>query len=268
MNLTEVNIYPIKSLKGIRLETAVIEDRGLRYDRRWMLVDQKNKFITQREFPKMAALSVEVQDDYLKVTNGSDRMDVPFESYGNEMASVTIWGSRVKSEVYQPVVNRWFSDKLGTDCRLVRMPDNRNRIVNPNYAVRKFVDTVSFADGYPFMLMNEASLAELNSLLPEPVPMDRFRPNFVVRGSVPFEEDRWKTIRIGSTVFHVVKSCERCMIPTIDQDLGVKTGKEPIKTLNEIRNFGGKVLLGRYLIADASGGSAGVGDDVEVLQTK
>jgi Uncharacterized Fe-S protein len=265
MYLSEINIYPIKSLKGITLKEVQVEARGLRFDRRWMLVDKNNKFITQREFPKMATLSVEIHSDHLKALNGSDRMDVPFESYGDEAAYVTVWGSRVKADVYQPVVNRWFSERLELDCKLVRMPDTTNRIVNPWYAVRKYEDTVSFADGYPFMLIGEGSLDDLNSRLEKPLPMNRFRPNIVVAGSDAFAEDMWKKIRIGETIFHVVKPCERCVIPTIDQAKGTK-GKEPLKTLNTYRNFDGKVLFGQNLIAEKAGGELKVGDQVEILE--
>ncbi len=268
MNLTELNIYPIKSLKGIAITEAAVEARGLRRDRRWMLVDADNKFITQREIPKMAALSVDLLTDGLRVTNGSTHIDVPAEPYSDDSATVAIWGSRVKAAVYQPFVNHWFSDALGVDCRLVQMPESTNRIVSPNYAVRKFEDIVSFADGYPFLLIGQASLDDLNSRLQEPVGMNRFRPNFVVAGAEPFAEDTWKRVRIGSTVFHVVKPCDRCVITTIDQAKGEKTGKEPLKTLSEYRNRNGKVLFGQNLIADEPGATIKAGDEVEVVEYK
>jgi uncharacterized protein YcbX len=140
--------------------------------------------------------------------------------------------------------------------------------VNPFYAVRKFRDTVSFADGYPFLLIGEASLADLNSRLSEPVPMNRFRPNFVVSGSEPFEEDTWKRIRIGSNEFHIVKPCARCVLTTVDQTTGQKTGKEPLKTLSEYRNRNGNVLFGQNLIAETAGGTVQVGDEIEVLKRR
>jgi len=267
MYLSEINIYPIKSLKGIALNEAKIEARGLGFDRRWMLVDEHNKFITQREFPKMATLSIEIHSDHLRVLNGHDRVDVPFEAYGDAKARVTVWGSTVKADVYQPVVNHWFSERLGLKCKLVRMPETTNRLVNPVYAVRKYEDTVSFADGYPFLLIGQASLDDLNSRLSETVPMNRFRPNFVVEGAEPFAEDGWKKIRIGETVFHVVKPCERCIIPTIDQTKGIK-GKEPLTTLNTYRNFKGKVLFGQNLIAEKAGTVLRVGDRLEIIESK
>jgi uncharacterized protein YcbX len=126
---------------------------------------------------------------------------------------------------------------------------------------------VSFADGYPFLLIGQASLDDLNSRLAEPVPMNRFRPNFVVEGAEPFAEDTWKKISIGKTVFHVVKPCERCVITTIDQVKGTK-GKEPLTTLNTFRNFNGKVLFGQNLIAEKPGAVLKVGDKIEIVEVK
>ena len=268
MNISEINIYPIKSLKGIALDEAAVEDRGLRNDRRWMLVDGDNKFLTQREFPKMSTIQVQISDGILSASaNGSSPISLSFEPAAGRSASVTIWSSRVKSAMYPDEINGWFSEVLGSECRLVRMPDAAKRTVNPFYAVRRFEDTVSFADGYPFMLIGQASLDDLNSKLETPVPMNRFRPNFVVADSEPFAEDTWKKIRIGDTEFHIVKPCERCVITTVDQASGEK-GKEPLKTLNSYRNKKGKVLFGQNLISEKAGGTLQIGAPVEVLEFK
>jgi uncharacterized protein YcbX len=142
------------------------------------------------------------------------------------------------------------------------------RIVNPFYAVRKFDDMLSFADGYPFMALSQASLDDLNSRLSASLPMNRFRPNFVIAGAEAFAEDAWKRVRIGDTLFHVVKPCERCVITTIDQAVGEKTGVEPLKTLADFRTKNGKVLFGQNLIADKPGGTIRLGDAVEVIEYK
>jgi len=267
MHLSEINIYPVKSLTGISLAEAVIEDRGLRYDRRWMLVDRNNRFFTQREFPAMATISIDLDGDKFtaRVRNGA--IVVPFEPESGEFHTTQIWKSEVKGEFYSTDVDEWFSRAIGTDCRLVRLPESSRRAVNPEYAVRPAEDIVSFADGYPFMLIGQASLDDLNSRLADPLPMNRFRPNFVVEGSDAFAEDSWKKIRIGETIFHVVKPCERCVIPTIDQTTGVKTGKEPTKTLSTYRLKDGNVLFGQNLIAEKAGGVVRVGDPVELLGT-
>jgi uncharacterized protein len=266
MRLSEINIYPVKSLKAISLSEAIIEDRGLRHDRRWMLVDGSNKFLTQREFPSMARVKITLDGDRFTAASDDRTIEVPYDPGTHEFCSAKIWSSAVRSEIYPSEVNEWFSAAIGTECRLVAMPEGAHRAVSPYYAVRRFKDSVSFADGYPFMLLGQASLDDLNSRLAEPVPMNRFRPNFVIEGAEPFAEDAWKVIRIGSTVFHVVKPCERCIIPTIDQAKGEKTGPEPLRTLSVYRNFKGKVLFGQNLIAENAGGKVKVDDRVEVLE--
>jgi uncharacterized protein len=268
MRLSEINIYPVKSLGGISLESSIIEERGLQFDRRWMLVDEKNQFLTQREFPKMATIEVKLNADSLSVSNNSEILEIPFEADSDKTASAKVWSSRVKSNVYSDKINDWFSEILSMKCRLVLMPEETERKVNPFYAVRKFKDTVSFADGYPFLIIGENSLDDLNSKLENRLPMNRFRPNLVVSGSESFAEDTWKKIKIGENLFHVVKPCARCVITTIDQTKGEKDGKEPLKTLAKYRTKSGKVLFGQNLIAEKSGGVVKVGDKLEVIETK
>jgi uncharacterized protein YcbX len=268
MHLSELNIYPIKSLAGIPLDSALVEDRGLQFDRRWMLVDEDRQFITQREVPKMALVNIAVDRDGVIASVNGDKIHVTNELTSGETATVKIWSSSVKGAFYPKEVDEWFSDAIGSSCRLVLMPETTKRKVNPFYAVRKFRDTVSFADGYPFLLIGEGSLNDLNSRLDEPVPMNRFRPNFVVSGSEPFEEDTWKRIRIGSTEFHIVKPCARCVLTTVDQSTGQKTGKEPLKTLSEYRNRNGNVLFGQNLIAETAGGTIRINDEIEVIDRK
>lgn len=268
MRLSEINIYPIKSLAGISLETATVEDRGLAFDRRWILVDENQRFITQREYPVMASIDVIIDGGKLRAAKGSTSIEISLEDLPTEVVIAKVWTSSVKSRTYGDEVNQWFSSVLGTKCRLVAMPGDAKRIVNPFYAVRKFKDMVSFADGYPFLLIGQSSLDELNSRLAVPVPMNRFRPNFVVEGSERFAEDAWKKIRVGDSIFHVVKPCARCVITTVDQTRGEKVGKEPLKTLATYRNKNGKVLFGQNLIAEGAGGTVKVGDKVQILELR
>ena len=266
MRVSEINIYPIKSLKGITLQEAAVEERGFRFDRRWMLVDGNNRFLTQREFPVMARIEVSVGPDSLEVKLDGSGVSIPFDVPSNGGPKrVRIWASLVKAEFYSSRIDQWFSDALGIKCRLAAMTNVSKRLVSPLYAVRKFKDTVSFADGYPFLLIGQASLDDLNSRLERKVPMNRFRPNIVVEGCKAFAEDDWKQIQIGSHIFHVVKPCARCVMPTIDQAAGEKTGVEPLKTRASYRTKRGKVLFGQNLIADTSGGMVRVGDEVKVL---
>ena len=269
MQISEINIYPIKSLKGISVESAVIERRGLQYDRRWMLADDRDWFVTQRQLPKMATIGVAVDNGQLKVESArAGSMTIPFEPVDPIKADVRIWRNRVRAHAYGDEINEWFSDALGVKLRLVKMPDSTKRLAHAAYKVRPD-DHVSFADGYPFLLIGEGSLDDINSRLETPVPMTRFRPNFVVSGTEPFEEDGWRKIKIGETVFWGVKLCGRCVITTVDQDTGNK-GTEPLKTLAKyrIRRVGTKrdVRFGQNLIADTAGGTVRVGDKVEALE--
>ena len=278
MNLSSINIYPVKSLKGIGLTKTMVEKRGLRHDRRWMLTDKANVFFTQREFPKMATIEVTVGDDSVKFTaNGSTDLIVPLMPGTQDRRQVTIWQSVCEGEVYDDGANSWFSEVLGIDCQLVYMPDATERHVNERFDTGN--DIVSFADGYPLMMLGENSLAELNSRLPETLPMNRFRPNLVVAGSDAFAEGTWKRIRIGDVTFRVVKPCVRCVMTTVDQTSGEFDGKEPLKTLASYRmakdvyplSYEAKglssngVLFGENLIPDSPGLMA-IGDTLEVLE--
>src|SRR5262245_56175257 len=239
MHISEINIYPVKSLKGIGLTEARVEKRGLTHDRRWMLTDRENIFFTQREFPKMALISVEVSEDCLRFsTLGADELRVPLAPATGDRRQVTIWQSVCEGEVYDEAVNRWFSAVLETDCQLVHMPDTTERHVSERFDSGN--DIVSFADGYPLLVIGENSLADLNERLADkdvraPLPMNRFRPNVVVSDSDAFAEDKWARIRIGEATFRVAKPCARCVITTVDQSRGEFDGKEPLRTFAEFR---------------------------------
>ncbi len=267
--ISEINIYPIKSLGGISLTESKVEERGLEFDRRWMLVDEKGNFLTQREFPKMATLKVSLESENLLIENEDDALRIPFQPTANNRIMVSVWKSKCAVFLYEESVNSWFSNALQTQCGLVKMPDTTKRIVNPIYAVKKFQDVVSLADGYPFLLIGENSLADLNSKLEKSLPMNRFRPNFVVKGSDAFAEDSWKKLRIGETIFHLVKPCDRCVMTTIDQKTGVSDGKEPLQTLAKFRlkktAKSTKILFGQNLIAESFGETIRIGDEIEIL---
>ena len=268
MKISKLNVYPIKSLGEISLNHSLIEEAGLQFDRRWMLVDDKNKFLTQREFPQMAIFDLEIKDSALKVSFKDNMLMIPFQAKFIQSASVKVWSSSVKAEIYGDEINQWFSEKLGVPCRLAVMTEKSQRKVSPFAAVRKFQDTVSFADACPFLLIGENSLTELNEKMGKSVPMNRFRPNFVIEGSEPFAEDSWKKIKIGNTIFHIVKACARCIMTTINQETGEKDGAEPLKTLADFRKKNGKVYFGQYLIAEKAGEIIRIDDKLEVLEFK
>jgi hypothetical protein len=292
VNTSQINIYPVKSLKGIGLNSAVVEKRGLRFDRRWMLTDRNGMFFTQRETPRMAAVTVTVGDDVLTASaEGFEDVEVPMSPDTGTRQAVTVWQSTVEGEVYDGRVNEWFSQVLGRECQLVLMPESTERHVNEQFDSGE--DIVSFADGYPLLLIGEGSLDELNRRIQlnngsdagrvpalHPIPMNRFRPSIVVKGSEPFAEDNWAKIRVGEAIFRVVKPCARCVMTTIDQDRGEVVGKEPLRTLATFRKasvvrpegyeqFGHgstSVLFGENLIPDNPGVTVNIGDEVEVLE--
>ena len=250
LTLSALFIYPVKSLLGIALSESPVQPRGLQYDRRWMLIDADGRFVSQREIPAMVDLQTAIEAPSLVVfsrKNPALRVSVPLEPAVDEMPvlEVQIWDDRCPACVCAPAVNQWFSAQLGADLRLVYMPDTSQRQVDERFAAEG--QYVSFADGFPFLLLGEASLEDLNRRLAHPLPMNRFRPNFVVQGSAPFAEDGWSDIRIGTVLFRAAKPCARCTIITTDQDTGARS-PEPLKTLSGYRRDGQKVLFGQNLL--------------------
>jgi uncharacterized protein YcbX len=247
----ELNIYPLKSARGISLSEGLVTDRGFALDRRWMLVDCNNRFLSQRQLPRLALVEVDVKDDSLFIqAPDMPVLTVPLHCGQGIIEKVKIWNDICDARVISDKADEWFSRFLNLKCRLVYMPDESLRPVNPEYSENDF--SVSFADGYPFLLISRASLDDLNQRLPEPLPINRFRPNIVVEGCEPYAEDQWKQIQIGEVAFRVVKPCSRCKITTVDQQTGV-SGKEPLKTLATYRMKDGKVYFGQNLIHENLG---------------
>ncbi len=278
MFISEINVYPVKSLRGIALETAVVEDRGLVDDRRFMIIDKNNDLVTQREFSKMATIACELRDNEIIVSSsGHGELRIPKEFEDSDVVRVRVWQSYCDAIAANAGINKWFSEVLETDCRLVKMPLNTRRQINEVF--NKGDEIVSFADGYPVLVIGENTLADLNSKLESEIPMNRFRPNIVVSDSGPFEEDEWEKIRIGNTIFRITKPCARCAITTIDQATGISDVKEPLKTLASFRkaeqvypetyeNLGlnkNDVLFGQNLVAENFGQLIKIGDRVEVI---
>ena len=261
--LSQIFIYPIKSLGGISLQSSIIKKRGLQYDRRWMLVDENNKYITQRTHPQMALLNVEITNGGLLVShkdNSNKQLFVPFENKGKEIL-VTVWNDKCLANESSEEINEWFKQTLDVNCKLVYMPDSSERIVDKKY-VRENKLT-SFSDGYPFLIIGQSSLDLLNSKLKTDISITRFRPNFVFIGGVPHEEDKWNKFKIGDAIFRVVKPCARCVITTVNPQTGLK-GKEPLITLSTYRNVNNKILFGQNLVCE-KGSIIKVGDILETL---
>jgi uncharacterized protein YcbX len=253
--------YPVKSCRGIAAARAEVEHRGLRHDRRWMIVDHQSKFVTQRTDPRLALVDVAIEPDVL-VLSAPERpaLRVPRGAGEGARRRVRIWRDDVDAVDCGEPAATWTSDWLGRPTSLVFLPDDVERAVNPAYA--KAGSLVGFADGYPILLASVASLEDVNARLQEPVPMNRFRPNIVVAGSDAWAEDTWRRIRIGRVALHVAKPCDRCTIPTIDQRTAER-GTEPLETLATFRKKDQKVLFGQNCVPEELGEIA-VGDTVTI----
>jgi len=266
LTLSEINIYPIKSLAGISLPSSEVEERGLKYDRRWVLVDESNKFFTQRDFPEMALIKVAVEQEGLRLQHKIKKVEpllIPFEFKHSKTDKVVIWDDTVTAEFYDKQIDSWFSEIFGIKCHLVKMPETTKRVVDESYAKNKIV---SFADGFPFLIIGQSSLDDLNSRMEVPLPMNRFRTNFVFMGGKPFEEDEWKKIKIGEVEFEVVKPCARCVITTTDQE-NAERAHEPLLTLSKYRKTDSKVMFGQNMVSHKTG-KVVIGSRIEVLERK
>src|SRR5579864_153130 len=225
-------IYPIKSLGGISVETALVTDRGFQYDRRYMLVDEHNMFLTQREYPVMALLQTTIDGNDLLVHHKKPvdlKLRLPLTPVNEgEVARVQVWEDTCEAIYISQTADKWFSERIGASCRLVYLPETSRREVDKRYALKD--DITSFSDGYPILMIGQSSLDDLNSRMKEALPINRFRPNIVFTGGLPFEEDTMEHFIVNGIHCYAVKPCARCVITTTNQETGI-TGKEPLKTL-------------------------------------
>lgn len=259
--VSQLFIYPIKSMGGISLSASLVEERGLQYDRRWMLIDEKNRFITQREHPQLALLRIAIGKDHLEVfhlPDPSDKILIPLEVSASNTFDVTIWDDVCPAAPVSAAADQWFSEKLHRSVRLVYMPENSRRVIDPDYAFNN--EITSFSDGYPILLMGQASLDDLNSRLKNPIGVDRFRPNIVFTGGEAYGEDDMKTISIGEVKMAGVKNCARCIMTTTDQQTGERSA-EPLATLSTYRQRNNKIYFGQNIIP-LTNGIIRVGDQI------
>jgi uncharacterized protein YcbX len=227
-----------------------------------MLVNPAGRFLTQREHPRLALIQPAADATTVTVSApGMPPLTVERQADGPRR-EVIVWRDHCQAVDQGDEAAGWFSDFLGRPCRLVRLPDDVTRPVKPRYA-RRPGDQVAFADGFPFLLLSEESLADLNARLAAPLEMRRFRPNIVVAGAGAYAEDGWRRLRIGALTFDVVKPCQRCAITTVDQATAER-GVEPLRALATYRQVRGGVLFGQNVIHDATG-CLHVGDAVTVL---
>ncbi len=267
VKLSGINIFPVKGLGGIALDQSDTTTRGLQYDRRLMVVDRDHEFVSQRELPKMATIWTGLIGSQLEISApDQESVCLDIEPRAIPTRLVRVWASQVPAHTVSAEADAWLSEYLGLDVHLVYMPDSAERPCNPEYA--KNNEIVSFADGFPFLITNETSLADLNQKITASggaaVPMNRFRSNLVVSGAAAWAEDGWDEITIGSAVFRAAKPCGRCQVTTTDQATGEVRGPEPLKTLSTFRDTDKGILFGVNLVP-VKLGTVRLGDRVEFL---
>lgn len=261
IKISELYIHPLKSAAAISLEQGLLDEFGLQHDRRWMLVDDKGHFLSQRQLPEMCLINAQVMEASLKLTApGMPDIDA-FTDEGSN-SEVIVWGDACNAYDCGDDVAEWLSYFLKTASRLVYFPDDEIRQVDQEYAEQ--ADKTGFSDGFPLLLISQASLDDLNARLEKPISMTCFRPNLVVSGTEAFAEDDWKEIKVGDITMRVVKPCSRCSIPSVDPSTG-KRSAEPVKTLRDYRLRDSKVFFGQNVIANTTG-MLELGMPVEIIK--
>lgn len=259
--ISALNIHPVKSLGPVSLSEVEIDRFGLRFDRRFMLVDDAGRFITQRKYSALAKVSASFDGSTLNISGeGIPEISFSISEFSKE-ADVCVWSDEVGALTVQDRRTQVISDYLGVNVALAYMPDSTFRQVDREFFAES--QQVSFADGFPILLTNQASLDDLNSRLEVPVGMNRFRPNIVLEGDIPFQEDSWKRIAIGEIEFALVKPCSRCIMTCIDEHGEI--GKEPLKTLAKYRKNDFGVCFGQNMV-QLNTGKISLDDKLRVIE--
>lgn len=267
MTLSQIWIYPVKSCYGIPLTDSEVLFRGLAFDRRWMFVSPTGAFLTQREYPELVLIGTKLSSHSLTLfdrRNPSSSIDLPLIPSEASTIKVAVWSDTVKAMRYGKDVSKWIEETIGLEAFLVKMEESTKRQVDTRYG--QTGQYVSFADGYPLLVSTESAIELLNQKLADPIDMRRFRPNIVIAGALPHDEDDWTEFSIGSVRFSGVKKCARCPVTTINPDSAEK-GKEPLKMLGTYRRSHGKVYFGQNTIP-LTEGRIKLGDTVGVMSRK
>ena len=290
ISVTQLIVYPIKGCRGVSLSRAAVTDVGLQFDREYMVVNTAGRFVTQRTHSKLALVAPQLPPGDIAPGDGALSISAPgmqplqvslSPSRRRRRRPVQVWEWSGEADDEGDEASDWFSDFLGVSCRLVRFAPDARRTTDAIYGN----GTTLFTDGFPVLTVSEASLAALNARLPPPgVPMDRFRPNLVVGGALPFAEDTWERFQAGRAVLRGVKPCSRCKVTTINQTTGEEGQQEPLRSLSSFRSgaaLGWKepgaaanvdawrtqVFFGFNACVE-TGGTLAVGDAVQVLATR
>jgi uncharacterized protein YcbX len=261
LTLSQLWIYPIKSLGGIQMSSWPVEQKGFRFDRRWMLVDKNGGFMTQRSNPMMALFKLTWHQNHFNITFQGHSLKLEIHSSPKSMDEPSkIWDDAVSVREVSDDHSSWFSEMMRSRCRLMFFPEKNQRPVESAFQVNN--EHVSLADAYPYLIIGQSSLDDLNTRLNEPVPMNRFRPSLVFTGGNPYEEDTWKNFNVGNNTFSGTRQCSRCILITTDQETARRTA-EPLKTLAGYRSKNNKTYFGQNAIA-LSRGEIKVGDTISV----
>ena len=272
LRLTALYLYPVKSCRGFAVESAHVDARGLVGDRRFLVVDAAGRFLTQRNHPRMALIETALAKDTLVLScPGHGSVSASLSGIRPSVSGLSVWKDTVSADDCGADAAGWLTSYLGLPCRLVHTGPTYSRPIPlrkipPSLAGdASSTHEVSFADAFPFLVISEESLADLNCRLDAPLPMNRFRPNLVVAGATPYAEDEWKRFRISNVVFHGATRCGRCVVTTTDQ-LTAARAQEPLRTLAAYRrDEEGTVMFGRNLVHETKTGRLSVGDAVELL---
>lgn len=262
--LSQIHIYPVKSLAGIQVERWPVDRNGLVYDRKWMLIDSEHRFLSQRRLPKMALIKTRIDGEQLVLSaDGHGEIALPLQARGGASLEVEIWNDRCEAKTVADDLDGWLSDFLQYRCRLVYHPEDKIRQVDQRFAQTS--DQTAFSDGFPFLIVSEASLQALNRAMGAEMTMNRFRPNLVVGDCAPYAEDGWRRIAVNGIGFRLPKPCSRCSVPTIDPETAI-AGKEPLTTLNRLRKWDNKIFFGQNALHDQCG-ELTLGNTVEIVET-
>ncbi|TRX53135.1 MOSC domain-containing protein [Thalassomonas sp. M1454] len=262
-HISALSIYPIKSTSGIQLSTSMVKERGLEFDRSFVITDLQGKFITGRTKAKLVLVNLQrIANGYLVTAPKMDDLVINFADFSKQHHSVQVWNDSILAQHCSVNIDEWFSKYLNTQCQLHYFGNEAQRYISG------FEQQVSFADGYPILLISQASLDDLNSKSTSHTEMAQFRPNIVIQDCSAFAEDNWSKIKIGEVEFILPKHCSRCIFTTVDAHNGKRhANKEPLATLEKYRLADdGEIYFGQNLIP-LNHGKIQIGDKVEVLES-
>ncbi|CAG8453541.1 813_t:CDS:2 [Funneliformis mosseae] len=282
--ISEIYIYPVKSCRGIKVNSWKVNEYGFKYDRFWMVVDDQYSFLTQREYPNLALVIPTIQENdddggelILENPKNEQKLILPLlpNKEGYAKCLVKIHDDVTMAFDCGEESSKWISDYLGAKVKIVFKSTEESRLIGTNLPPKDELlkqPETAFADVFPFLILSEESLSDLNKRLTTSVTCRNFRPNIVIKGcEKPYEEDRWKKIMISDNLFYVVTKCPRCVMTTINPETGKKEGLEPLKTLQSYRRVDPGVkyrgCFGMNAIHNKPGITLNIGDQVKVIAT-